>query len=211
MKIFLIVFCLLLEVVPASAQVSFIYDQQSSTNNTANLVPTANFSLGSSIGQSFTPSLASIDFVRLRFYNSGGRQQRSASGTIYVNLWSGGISNGVLLAATAPVFLSLSPLQVPDTTDFFFQESAALNSGGVYYLQPIINPQVGSLTPEIFIPPFNPGTYAGGTLLVNGVVYPQYDLWFREGLIVVPEPASARLLLVTILGLAAIRHKTKPG
>ena len=91
MKIFLIVFCLLLEVVPASAQVSFIYDQQSSTNNTANLVPTANFSLGSSIGQSFTPSLASIDFVRLRFYNSGGSQQ-PASGTIHVNLWSGSIS-----------------------------------------------------------------------------------------------------------------------
>ena len=87
----IVLFLLGLELIPARAQVTFIYDQQSSTNNTANLVTLDTFPLGNNIGQSFTPALASIDFVRLRFYNSGGSQQ-PASGTIHVNLWSGSIS-----------------------------------------------------------------------------------------------------------------------
>ena len=177
-------------------QGALIYDQQSSTNNSGDNVSMTAISAGQPVGQSFTPTFSSIDFVRFRFSVPRGPISFSATGTVFVNLWSGGISNGVLLAATAPVVVSLLFPNTVAYTNLFFDATVALNPGTTYYLQPFVQSEVGTLNIGIYQPPFYPATYAGGMAFINGRGLGAADLWFREGIIAVPEPSSGRLLFM---------------
>ena len=213
MKIFLIIFCLLaLETLPVRAQGTLVFDQQSATNDNF-----ANFSrlviTYKSIGQSFTPTLSGIDFVRLRMTSASPLSPGATlSGAVYVNLWAGGISNGVLLAATAPVNINLSlPFASVVYANFLFSSSVSLTPGTTYFLQPVELPQVQIFDFGIFAPPFNGNPYPGGTAFFNATASPFYDLWFREGVVVTPEPSPAHLLLVAMIGFTTFRHKIKPG
>src|SRR5437764_1369181 len=85
----------LLAGVCALGQGTFIYDQQSSTDE---FVPP--FGAGtiiqqfSSYGQSFTPALTSVGFIRLKLYD--GSLTDGLGATFYVNLRSNSISGPVL-------------------------------------------------------------------------------------------------------------------
>jgi len=180
----------------ACAQGTFIYDQQSATNDS--LVGYTAISSLQPVGQSFVPTLSSIDFIRLRISFAFGSPpfRTNAAGSVYVNLWSGGISNGVLLAATAPVSISLLFPATVAFTNFYFDAPVALTPGATYYFQPFVQSEVGSLDAGLFSSPFYPATYPGGTAFIFGTAKLSEDLWFREGVIVVPEPSSGRLLFV---------------
>lgn len=163
----------------------FVYDQQSADEN---LTAEVAFNLATNqlLGQSFTPFLSSIQFVRLQFsdFNWGN----GIGATVYVNLRSSSIS-GPILAATDPVFL-------PDGfagegnrfTNFFFLAPVPLTPGTPYFLNPVLQSGDSGFTVDgNFFP------YSGGSLFVQGAANPR-DLWFREG-IVVPEPSSLFLLM----------------
>lgn len=185
----------------------FVYDQQSSTNDAlGNSIRPVAFGGGQFIGESFVPTLSAIDFVRFRF-GVVPPNFSTATGVVSVNLWSGGISNGVLLAATAPVFISLSPIGGTGATNFFFDSTVTLTPGATYYLQPFVQSPSGNFGVELFsslysFPPGFPYTdpYPAGSAVPNGNIVDQ-DLWFREGIVAVPEPASGRLLfLASVFG-----------
>ncbi len=110
--------------------------------------------------------------------------------TVYLNLLSGSIT-GAVLNATAPVTL-LNGFQGHVT--FFFPSEVPLTPGTTYYFRPVI--QNGES--------FSMGTdtkwhYPGGMAFARGQPAPDYDVWFREG-IIIPEPSAGALLFV---GLAA--------
>jgi len=165
----------------AFGQGTMIFDQSSSTtNNSGEFL--ANIQASQPIGQSFTPSLAGVGFVRL--YVS----DRNADGvgtTILVNLLSGSLT-GSVVSATAPVF-------VPDGfhgfTDFFFPANATVTPGSTYYFRPVVQSgeDYGVGYDSRFL-------YPGGNAFFNGAGDTFYDLWFQEG--IVPEPSSVALLLV---------------
>src|SRR2546426_12653595 len=79
----------------AQGQGTFIYDQESSTDER---VPP--FGSGTviqqffSYGQSFTPTLGSVDFIRLKLYD--GNLSDGLGATFYVNLRSNSIGGSVL-------------------------------------------------------------------------------------------------------------------
>ena len=175
--------------------VTYIYDQESATESTgggSSLIIQSNQPLG----QSFTPTLSSVGFIRLAtrdpFFNGVGA-------TLSVNLLSGSIV-GPVLGSTDPVFLT-------DTfagyTDFIFSTPVSVTPGVTYYFQPIV--QTGdtwTLRSYNYL-------YPNGTAFANGVASPGFDLWFREGLII-PEPSSAWLALVGAGVLAWFqRHKRR--
>jgi len=169
-----------------NAQGTMIFDQQSSDESNGgssgniiqNVQPT---------GQSFTPSLSGIGFVRLNLFDQ--TRNHGTGAVVYVNLRSDSIT-GPIVDSTAPVALPDNfglPLNTGFVT-FFFSTEVPLQPGVKYYLQPVV--QSGDLW-GIFGGAFD---YAGGELYAQGQSTTLSDYWFREG-IIVPEPSMVALLL----------------
>jgi PEP-CTERM motif len=184
----------------------FIYDQQV-TQSPQGSGGSETIQSEQPVGQSFTPSLSSIDFVILDLsdYTSGN----GLGATVYMNLWSGSISNGTLMASTDPVFMpdgfgDPGYGGFPGTNTFFFATPVSLTPGTTYYLQPFVQSGDGWRVDGY---DYN---YSGGVEYVNGVVDPGNDLWFREGIIqAVPEPSAACLLFLGGGLFLYARHKRK--
>ena len=183
----------------ASAQGIYFYDQQSAPNPSF-AAGASGIQTSSPVGQSFTPTLASIDFVNFAFFDAVLGNDVGA--TVYVNLHSTGMG-GPILAATTPVFM-------PDNFGwntsnngeniFMFPTTVALQPGTTYYFEVVV--QAGDLWAIR-------GTelpYNGGTAFLNGLPATG-DFYFREG-IMVPEPTAYSLV---ILGMGVFwllrRHK----
>ena len=178
----------------AYGQGTFIYDQQSADESTGG---GAGYFIQTNqpIGQSFTPNLSSVGFVRLFLWD----RANGLGATLSVNLWSGSLTNGSLLGTTLPVAL---PDQFLGYTDFFFANPVAVTPGETVYFQPTI--QSGDTTVNIFAYHYG---YPGGTSFIQGVPNPNgFDLWFREG-IVVPEPSAFSLLIGS--GVLLYVHRKK--
>jgi hypothetical protein len=170
----------------AIAQGTFQFDQQSSDeSNTGSggvfIQPRQ------PMGQSFTPSLNAIGFVRLNLFDQV--RNNGTGAVVYVNLRSDSI--------TGPIIDSTAPVSLPDNwgiglngfVDFPFPTNVPLQPGVKYYLQPFV--QSGDLWTAI-TGVFN---YSGGDMYADGAIVTSSDLWFREG-IVVPEPSSVVFILL---------------
>jgi hypothetical protein len=179
-----------------SAQ-GFVYDQQSATSDTGGNSITATIQSNQPIGQSFIPSLSTVGFVRFFLFDAVYPNPLGA--TVLINLWSGSIGGGTLMASTDPVLLTPG---FDGYTNFYFGDGVSVNSGTTYYFELVV--QSGDTT-RTGINSALPG-YANGTAFFNGTASPSEDLWFREG-VVVPEPSS---ILLSMLGLAGIYfHRRK--
>jgi hypothetical protein len=182
----------------ASAQGTFVFDQQSSdeSNGGSGGTTIQNFQ---PMGQSFTPSLNGIGFVRLNLLDENRNNGQGA--TIYVNLRSGSIA-GTIMSSTAPVALPDNfglPLNTGYVT-FLFPTEIPLQPGTIYFLQPVV--QSGDLF-AAFGGSFG---YSGGDLYANGIPSTT-DLWFREG-IIVPEP-SAPMLVGSALAICVLCRRLR--
>ncbi len=189
----------------AFGQGTFVFDQQSSTDETA-----PQFGAGSLLpnqtqqptgtGQSFTPALSTIGFVRLMFIDAVPGDGLGA--TVSVTLRSGSI--------TGPILGTTDWLRMPDgfrgPSTLTFVNPVSLVSGTTYYFEPIeaanSPPDFNNGPWDILIGQYN---YAGGTAFASGSAIGPQDYWFREG-IIVPEPSSVALLLFGGAALACLRR-----
>jgi hypothetical protein len=153
--------------------------------------------------QSFTPELPAIGFVQFQavLYPEGG------SSLTRVNLRQGGI-DGPIAASTDSLSIEDNGLFV---RTYFFPENVSVQPGQMYWLdvelQSLVAPAV-AISFELLYP----SSYQGGDLYTRGSPSPDFDLWFREGM-VVPEPSSWALLVsgaVLILGCSWSRTKLSP-
>jgi hypothetical protein len=147
------------------------------------------------IGQTFRPSLNALDFVQVQ----GGILPDNSTTRSRVLLRAGGES-GPLIAAS-------SPLSIDDgavlTRTYLFETPVALNPGDLYYFGMDLL-ETDSPDTRMVVSIIDHGDpYPGGDLVVNGLVNPGMDLWFREGLMI-PEPSPGHLLA---LGALALFHR----
>jgi hypothetical protein len=178
----------------AGAQGTFVYDQQSTGNVDASML------LGRSpMGQSFTPTLDSINFVDLFLVDN----DTSVSSTVAVNIRSGSIT-GAILGTSLPVTL---PSLSVGTNDFLFSSSIALIPGTQYFLEPVVVSGGTFVLAELtFV------QYAGGDAIYDGVAHSDRDFWFQEGVVSnVPEPSLAALLLIGSGVMYCRRRKWRVG
>jgi hypothetical protein len=192
MKLKLIIAVLLMTTWFVHGQGTFIYDQHSTNliEGSAGLDPSTQ-----PMGQSFTPAFSSVGFVQLNLFDSD--VLHSSGETVFVNLRSNSIT-GTILSSTTPVFI---PDAFFNTTNFFFSTPATVVPGVTYYLQPVI--QSGDFVSSYV----TDGSYAGGIAFVEGSAWANHNLWFQEGVIAVPEPSSAVLILTGVCLLACFRAK----
>ncbi len=182
----------------AIGQGTLVYDQQSSTYEAPLAYgsgPTIQSALPAT-GQSFTPALSAIDFIRLKFQD--GDPTDGLGATINLNLRSTSIT-GPLLGTTASVSM---PNSFSGAVDFFFPNTVALGAGTTYYFD--LGLQSGG-TWNIDVEAFS---YPGGEAYSRGSPSPGSDYWFREG-IIVPEPSSVALLVVGGAALACLRRSAR--
>ena len=181
----------------AVGQGTFLFDQQSSTNEApVPGVPGSGFQQLSPFGQSFTPGFSGIGFIRLNLSDSN--PGNSLGATLYVNLRANSIA-GAILGTTTPVLL---PDNFGGPVNFFFPTDIPLISGTRYYLEPVV--QSGDLWTSATS---GDRVYPGGTLYISGSPVPGSSLWFREGLYVIPEPSGMALAALTAVALRFARRK----
>jgi len=173
----------------AKGQGTFVYDQQSAIEGSGGEGAPV-IQSNPPIGQSFTPVLDSVGFIRLWLYDN--TQNNGLGATVRVDLHSGSI--------TGPILASSSPIFMPDSfgrgsnayVNFLFSTPASVTPGATYFFAPVV--QSGDLWHIIDDPNYN---YPGGTAIGGGQPVPPFDLWFREG-IVVAEPSGVSLILLGI-------------
>ncbi len=193
-------YALLLFSMSGYGQSTFIFDQQSVTNDAQSAGSGGGIQSSQPVGQSFIPSFSSVRFIRPLLYD--GTQNNNLGATVYVNLRSDSI--------TGPILGSTDPVPFPDNfgrgsngvANFFFPAAVAVTPGTTYYFQPVV--QSGDAWG---IGAYNNFNYPNGTLFFQGVPNPGSDLWFREG--IVPEPSSIALLSMGIGIFACLRQFRK--
>lgn len=191
----------------AHGQGTFIYDQQSSSSDYSGGESSFDITLHQPMGQSFTPTLDSVGFVRLQLYDTIDNFL-SVGATMSVNLWFGSIGGGgTLLGSTDPVYLPkwfgqgvLAPAQM---TNFFFTTPITVTPGETYFLQPVVE-SGDTMNAYVAMGPY----YLNGSLILNGTNN-FGDLWFREGVYQTPEPWSGSLILLGGGILFCFRKKRK--
>jgi hypothetical protein len=197
-----ILLTLLLATTHTGGQGTFVYDQQSATNDIP-IGAQLPFSTPShTVGQSFTPQLPSVEFVRLYL---GSSVTNGLGETVYINLRANSIT-GPILGATASA-------QIPDgflgPMDWLFATPVSVTPGVTYFLEPVF-PVSGGSWQTLVLPNALGSAYPGGDLISNGSPMHDLDLWFREGIVAVPEPSSTTLILLGVGGLAMhLRRKSR--
>lgn len=169
------------------AQGTLVFDQESSNDETYS-DGGAFIQFYGSVGQSFTPSLSTVGFVRLKLYdvNPGN----SLGATLVVNLRSNAINGPILGTATPIVFGD----GFAGSVNFFFASAVAVVPNTTYLFEAVV--QTGDSWVARTIGDF----YSNGSFYGSGFPFSAADMWFREG-IVVPEPASVSLVFLG--GMAA--------
>jgi len=170
----------------ATAQGTFVYDQQSSDESLYK-EGSGQIQQSQPLGQSFTPSLSAVGFVRITIGN--GLFGDYSQANVVVNLRSNSIT-GSLLGVSQVVTIPGGNLFY-GTVDFIFSTPIAVDPGVTYFFQPdVLNNNNLGINGATY-------NYPGGVAFVNGVAVPSGDLWFREG-IIIPEPSALVLLLVGV-------------
>ena len=166
----------------AQAQGTLVFDQQSSTDETYSSggVPIQFYGF---VGQSFTPSLSTVGFIRIKMFD--GVPANGIGATLVMNLRSNAI-NGPILGTTTLVlgngfagstnFVFSTAVPVVPSLTYFFETS--VQSGDEWGIRLIGD------------------NYANGNVYGGMTSATGNDLWFREGIIVVPEPTSISLVFV---------------
>ena len=184
-----------------NALASLFTIDQSYTGQTPPVL-TWNVGEGNPIGQQFTPTLASLNFVDL-YTQDFNFAKGATGGVVSVEIRSQTINGPILGVSTADIL----PGGFDGITHFTFTTPVALQPGSMDVIEIVHDSGddwgVGIITPN------NP-PYAGGQWILQGNLETGGDMWFDEG-IAVPEPSVCALFCTTgCLLLVKRKLKTEP-
>jgi hypothetical protein len=163
----------------------FVYDQQSAT--TPERINYDTFDLYvQTLYQPFVPTFSSIGFVQLEL--SDYPDTSTSGAMISVALYGGSPQDPTLIGGTERLYLppnfNNEGIGYSGVADFEFATAIALIPGQTYYLVPVEITGDHEWSAAV-----TDNTYPYSLYGFNGT-----DLWFREGIVTVPEPSDLTLL-----------------
>ena len=165
-----------------------VIDQRNDQSNRSSLTRWT-LQVGDPVGQEFVPTLGGVDFVETVFFDHDFSQNPI---TIQVLIHDGTIV-GPVVGASSPVTFIASDFG--SIRRFDFPSTAPVIPGQIYVMELF---QSGPQNDSIGADPS--AAYLTGQMIRSGAPFDGYDLWFREGMVVVvPEPS---LLTLSIAGVA---------
>jgi hypothetical protein len=186
----------------ATAQQSIV--DQSATPLDAGPVGYGMGPIGPGVGQSFTPVLNSLDFVEVLM----DTMTTPAYTTVHVRIHEQSITGNVIGESLQLLVTSDHPSTGnPVLAHFSFPNSVPLVPGQTYVLE---IPGTSFWEWGVVV---GPSSYEGGRAITLGPNewFSTDDLWFREGVVAVPEPniwqlAASALLFVTLKRIWTWKH-----
>jgi hypothetical protein len=172
---------LIISVAISPAKADTIFDQTNTGLPLGTL--SQNLLVFSPLGQSFTPTLTSLNFVNLLTVDG--------SATVEVNIRSGSIS-GTILGTSQPTVIPFSI--ATSVSSFSFSTPVTLIAGDLYVMEPFV------VSGDTLVGSTDTHNYVGGNQILGGIVQTNNDLWFQEG-ISTPEPGALLLLGTGLIGL----------
>lgn len=181
----------------ALAQGTLVFDQQSSANESYSSggVPIQFYGF---VGQSFTPSLSTVGFIRVKLYD--GVPANGVGATLVMNLRSNAINGPILGTTTLTLANGFS-----GSTNFIFGTAIPVVPSLTYFFETTVQSGddwgIRTMDSTVIDNYPNGFTYAGPNTFTGG------DVWFREGIIAVPEPTLISLLIIGGLGVCYGRRR----
>lgn len=142
----------------------------------------------SPLGQSFTPTRTSLNFVNL-LTEYGGT-------TVKVNIRLGSTSGPIIGTSQATVIPSSSS---PRVSQFRFSHPIMLTPGNVYVMEPF------AICGSTLIVSTGRNKYHSGNQILGGIAQTNADLWFQEG-ISVPKRRGWLLLGAGLIGIVLLKN-----
>jgi hypothetical protein len=167
-------------------------------------------SLNLPLGQEFTPTLTSLNFVDL---DIGDASFPPGSGANFqVDIRAGSVTGTLLGSATASDAAGTNFAgTLGILTRFTFASPVALTPGQVYVIDafqiaPLLSSNANFL---LYGGPLSASTYPGGRAIVAGSPVAAFDFAFREGQTAVPEPSSLALAAIGLGGAGAVAFRRR--
>jgi hypothetical protein len=191
-----------------SLRADLIIDQQYTAR--PNLGTNQSVSFFQPFGQSFTPSLASLNIVQLHLSEAVPGPDLDG-GTFAVRIREGGNATGAVLGTSTAEMLPYGFGTSADDfgygfpfggslVQFDFATPMALDPGALYSIELVDLSQA-----QFLVYGTQPGGYPGGTA-ITGFPFPPVDFFFREGINTVPEPGTLGLFGILLFGLAVLHR-----
>jgi len=195
----------------ALGQVITVYDQMSYPGGLVADVPGIfPIQTNAPLGQTFVPNLAQVGFVEL--YLSTWRGQfpdlHVETQRVSVALREGSIS-GTILGESDTVTINYNPPWSAFVERFGFPQPVTVTPGQTYVFE-VCHEGGDDLIGLAFVCPHLVGQdyYPRGTYIQQGQLWPSgLDIWFREGVLVVPEPRAWALMPLAAAALLVVKRR----
>lgn len=170
------------------------------------------FIFGRQFGQSFTPTLSSLDVVEVLTYDN--QPTNGIGAVLRAIIHQGQNLDGAILATSQNLSLAdgfgynSNIFLAGAVTHFDFASSVTLTPGLLYTIE--IN-QVSGDTQWVMVNGNTDAVYTRGQGLIDDTKTLGYDFWFREGPTVaaVPEPATLVIWSLGALGCAVAGYRRR--